>query len=142
MQIDPSQIGLVIGSGGKTVKQIQETHGVDDISIEDDGSVFIIGTKTAVVATVEAITLLTKVYTVGERYDATVTGITDFGAFASFDEENGTGLIHISEIADHHVQNVTDVLTIGDTVPVQIIKNDNGKIGLSIKAVEPHFGLS
>lgn len=142
IEIDPSQIGLVIGSGGKTVNQIKDTHGVDDISIEDDGSIFLIGTPEAVAGAVDAIQALTKVYEVGERYNATITGITDFGAFASFDNGNSEGLIHISEIADHHIKTVTDVLSQGDVVPVEIIKNERGKIGLSIKAVEPEFGLT
>lgn len=140
MQIRPEQIGLVIGSGGKTVNQIKEMHGAEEISIEDDGSIFIIGTPDAVTATVTAIEQLTKVYAVGDQYNATITGITDFGAFASFDHGNGKGLIHISEIADRHIKTVEEVLAIGDTVPVEIIKNEQGKIGLSIKVREPDFG--
>jgi len=142
IQIDPSQIGLVIGSGGKTVNQIKDTHAVEEISIEDDGSIFVIGTKDAVTAAVAAIEKLTKTYEVGERYEATITSITDFGAFASFDNGDGEGLIHISEIAIRHIETVASVLKIGDRVPVEVIKNNHGKIGLSIKAVEPDFGLT
>ena len=138
-QILPEQIGLVIGSGGKTVNGIKERSGVIDISIEEDGTIYITGKKESVSQAVNAITQLTKVYDVGEKYEAIITSITDFGAFAHFDDKNAEGLIHISELAPHRISTVADVLTVGDTVPVQIIKNENGKIGLSIKAADSTF---
>ena len=136
-QIAPEQIGLVIGSGGKTINGIKERSGVQEISIEDDGMIYITGNKTAVGAALEEIKNLTKVYEVGDTYTATVTSITHFGAFAHFDDGNAEGLIHISEIAPHRIEKVEEVLSVGDTVPVCIIKNENGKIGLSIKATDP-----
>lgn len=99
--------------------------------------IYITGNKTAVGAALEEIKNLTKVYEVGDTYTATVTSITHFGAFAHFDDGNAEGLIHISEIAPHRIEKVEEVLSVGDTVPVCIIKNENGKIGLSIKATDP-----
>ena len=135
IMIAVEQIGLVIGSGGKTINGIKDATGAADITIEDDGAVYISGHKEAVRAAVAQIEQLTKVYEIGERYTATITTITDFGAFATFDEGRAEGLIHISEIASHHVANVKDELSIGDTVDVVVIKNENGKVGLSIKQV-------
>jgi polyribonucleotide nucleotidyltransferase len=138
--IDPAQIGLVVGSGGKTINHLKDVHQVDDISIDDDGTVYVVGTQESVVAAINAIERLTKTYAVGESYTATITRITDYGAFATFDDGGGAGLIHISEIAERHVASVDEVLSVGDQVPVQIIKNERGKIALSIKAREPNFG--
>ncbi len=138
-QILPEQIGLVIGSGGKTVNGIKDTSGVNDISIEEDGTIYITGTVATVPVARAAIEKLTKVYTVGEQYEAVITSIKDFGAFAHFDNGNGEGLLHISEIATQRIEAVVDVLAVGDTVPVQIIKNEQGKIGLSIKVRNPDW---
>ena len=137
--IKPEQIGLVIGGGGKTINGIKDASGVDDISIEDDGSVYITGPKEAVEDALQRIISLTKVYELGERYDATITNLATFGAFASFDDGNAEGLIHISEIASRRIEAVESILSVGDVVPVVVIKNDNGKIGLSIKQAAPEF---
>ncbi len=131
--IPVEQIGLVIGPGGKTINGIKEASGVRDITIEDDGAIYITGTQQTTATAVRAIERLTKVYEIGERYDATIISIADFGAFASFDDGNAEGLIHISEIAQGRVESVAAELTVDDVVPVVIIKNENGKIGLSMK---------
>jgi S1 RNA binding domain protein len=74
----------------------------------------------------------------GEIYTGVVTGITKFGAFVKIDEQL-TGLVHISEVADTYVKEVSDFLTVGDEVKVKVLNvADGGKIGLSIKkAVAP-----
>jgi S1 RNA binding domain protein len=74
----------------------------------------------------------------GEIYTGVVTGITKFGAFVKIDEQV-TGLVHISEVADTYVKEVSDFLTLGDEVKVKVLNvADGGKIGLSIKkAVAP-----
>jgi len=70
---------------------------------------------------------------VGSKVKGKVTGITNFGAFVEL-EENKTGLVHISEVADSYVKDINDYLTVGDTVEVKIINVEkDGKIGLSIK---------
>ena len=75
---------------------------------------------------------------VGEIYEGVVTGITKFGAFVKIDEKT-TGLVHISEVADTYVKEISDFLQVGSEVKVKVLNvADNGKIGLSIKkAVTP-----
>lgn len=69
----------------------------------------------------------------GEIYEAKITGITKFGAFAEV-EAGVTGLIHISEVANTYVKEVTDFINVGDTVRVKVVSiNEGGKIGLSVK---------
>lgn len=138
LKILPDQIGLVIGSGGKTINGIKEETAVDEISIEDDGTVYISGTNGSAAQAADRIRALTKVYEVGEQLDVTITKLTDFGAFARLDEQN-EGLIHISEIAPFRINTLDHVLTVGETVPVVVIKVENGKIGLSIKQRNPEF---
>lgn len=138
LTIKPEQIGLVIGGGGKTINSIKEDTGVDEISIEEDGTVYITGRNGTAAAAAERIRALTKVYEVGERVEATITKVVDFGAFARLDPFN-EGLIHISEIAPFHIRDVHDVLEAGQQVPTVVTKVEDGKIGLSIKAADPDF---
>jgi len=73
---------------------------------------------------------------VGNKVEGTVTGITDFGAFVELPEGN-TGLIHISEVADTYVKDISNYLQEGEDVKVKVINvEDDGKIGLSIKKLE------
>lgn len=139
--IEPEQIGLVIGSGGKTIKQIEDDTDVSDIHIEDDGSVFITGDKASTQRAAEKILTLTHVYQPGEELEVTIVKLTKFGAFAKLDDQH-EGLIHISEIAPFRIEKVSDVLETGESVKVIITKVDNGKIGLSIKAIQPEFATN
>jgi polyribonucleotide nucleotidyltransferase len=134
----PEQIGLVIGGGGKTINSIKEATGVEEISIEEDGTVFITGRNGTAQAAADRITALTRIYEVGETATVTITRIADFGAFAKLDEFN-EGLIHISEIAPFRLEKMDGVLKEGESVTVKIIKVDEGKIGLSIKKADPTF---
>jgi polyribonucleotide nucleotidyltransferase len=138
VQILPEQIGLVIGGGGKTINAIKEETGVEEITVEEDGSVFITGKKHTAEKAAEKIRLLTKVYEVGTKIEVTITSIKPFGLFAKLDALN-EGLIHISEIAPFHVTAIEDFLQVGDVVPVVISKVEKGKIGLSIKQADPDF---
>lgn len=138
LTILPEQIGLVIGGGGKTINGIKDTTGVTEITIEDDGTVFITGKNGTAEAAAAKIRSLTKRYTIGERADATITKITTFGAFAKLDSYN-EGLIHISEIAPFRLETLDGVLEVGETVPVIVSKIEEGKIGLSIKQADPEF---
>lgn len=141
MKIMPEQIGLVIGGGGKTINGIKDDTGVEEISIEDDGTVFISGKNGTAEAAEARIAALTKVYTVGERLTATVTRIADFGAFARIDDLN-EGLIHISEIAPFRIESMDGILKEGDQVPVIISKVAEGKIGLSIKQANSEWAAN
>ena len=74
---------------------------------------------------------------IGDVLEGKVTGITKFGAFVKLDN-NTTGLVHISEVADTYVKEISDFLNVGDTVTVKVVNiGDNGKIGLSIKQAKP-----
>ncbi len=138
LTILPEQIGLVIGSGGKTINGIKDETGVEEISIEDDGTVFITGKNGTGRAAADKILALTKRYAIGEHAQATITKLAAFGAFARLDSYN-EGLIHISEIAPFRLETVEGILTVGETVPVVVSKVEDGKIGLSIKQADPDF---
>jgi polyribonucleotide nucleotidyltransferase len=136
--IKPEQIGLVIGGGGKTINGIKDATGVEEITIEEDGTVFITGKGGSAEKAADRIRSLTKVYEVGEKMEVTVTRLATFGAFAKLDDYN-EGLIHISEIAPFRLETMDGVLKEGEVVPVVISKVDEGKIGLSIKQAVPDF---
>lgn len=138
LTILPEQIGLVIGGGGKTINKIKEESRVTEISIEDDGTVFITGNNGTAQLAAETILSMTKVYAIGEELTVTISKITTFGAFAKMDEYH-EGLIHISEIAPFRLETVEGSLAEGETVKVAIVKIEEGKIGLSIKKIDPDF---
>lgn len=138
LTILPSQIGLVIGGGGKTINGIKEDTGVEEIMIEDDGTVFITGKNGTAEAAAERIKALTKQYVIGEKVEVTITKLATFGAFARIDSFT-EGLIHISEIVPFRIESLEGVLTVGETVPAVVSKLENGKIGLSIKQADPDF---
>ena len=137
MKVLVEQIGLVIGPGGKMINGIRERTGVDDITIEDDGSVFITGSNGTAEAAYKEIHDLTRTMEVGERFDGEVVRIMDFGAFVKIGP-NTDGLVHVSEIAPYRVDKITDAVQIGDIVPV-ILKeiDEKGRYNLSIKAADP-----
>jgi polyribonucleotide nucleotidyltransferase len=136
LKIDPDQIGMVIGSGGKTIKEMSEKTETE-ISIEDDGTIFISGLdNNSIEEARKIIESITKEYEVGEIVEGKIVRIMDFGAIVELGP-NKDGMIHISEISHERTENVSDVLKTGDIVKVKIIKiDDEGKIGLSIKALE------
>lgn len=138
VKILPEQIGLVIGSGGKTINSIKDDTGVEEISIEEDGTVYISGKNGTADLAADKIRALTKVYEIGDRTEATITRLATFGAFAKLDDFN-EGLIHISEIAPFRLETVEGVLKEGEVVPVEVSKVEDGKIGLSIKRADPDF---
>ncbi|MEM9336895.1 MAG: polyribonucleotide nucleotidyltransferase [Patescibacteria group bacterium] len=138
LTILPDQIGLVIGSGGKTINGIKDETGVEEISIEDDGAVFITGKDGSAETAAERIRSITKVYEVGEKLEVEITRVAPFGAFAKLDDYN-EGLIHVSEMASFRIETVEDFVKVGDAVPVVISKVEADKIGLSIKQADPEF---
>lgn len=139
LKVRVDQIGLVIGPGGKTINGIKDRTGVTDITIEDDGSVFITGKDGTAELARDEIASLTHVYTAGERYEGEVVRLMDFGAFVKIGK-NAEGLVHISEIAPFRIQKVEDVLSVGEVVPVIIREIDEKeRINLSIKMADPEF---
>ena len=136
--IDKEQIGLVIGPGGKMIKEITEKTGAQ-INIEQDGTVYITGKNGSADSAREIIYNLTREYKVGERFTGVVTRLMDFGAFVSIGP-NTEGLVHVSEIAPFRVDRVSSVLREGMQVPVIIKEIDEKKrINLSIKNADSTF---
>ncbi len=136
IKIKPDQIGSVIGSGGKTIKEIMEKTGVE-IDIDDDGSVFITGVNEAGVdEAVRIVESITHEFTPGEIIEGKVTKILDFGAVVEFGP-NSDALLHISELAHRRVEKVEDVVKLGDVIKVKVLRVEEGKIGVSLKALTP-----
>ncbi len=138
VKIKPDQIGLVIGSGGKTINQIKDTTQVE-IDIEDDGSVFITGKNGSAEKAAIIIREMTREYLAGEKFIGEITKIVEFGAFVKIGA-NTEGLLHISEIAPMRIEKVENVLSLGEKIPV-IIKeiDERDRIKLSLKDTDPDF---
>jgi polyribonucleotide nucleotidyltransferase len=141
LTVKPDQIGMVIGGGGKTINGIKEMAGVSDITIEDDGSIFITGTNGSAAKAKAMIEDIVREYHAGEQFDGEVTRMMDFGAFVKIGNgKNAEGLVHVSEIAPFRIEKVGDVLSVGERVRVMIKEIDEkGRINLSIKAADPEF---
>jgi len=135
MKINPDRIRDVIGKGGATIRAITEETGTS-IDITDDGSVKIASVDAS--AGEEAkrrIEQLTADVTVGNIYEGKVAKLMDFGAFVTI-LPGKDGLVHISQICEERVQNVSDKLSEGDIVKVKVLEVDKqGRIRLSMKAV-------
>jgi polyribonucleotide nucleotidyltransferase len=141
MKVRPDQIGLVIGGGGKTINGIRDVSKVDDITIEDDGSIFITGKGGSAEMAKGMIESLVKEYKPGEAYDGEVTRMMDFGAFVRIGPgKDAEGLVHVSEVAPFRIAKISDALGVGEKVRVMIKEiDDKGRLNLSIKAVDPEF---
>ncbi|MDN3508602.1 MAG: polyribonucleotide nucleotidyltransferase [Candidatus Neptunochlamydia sp.] len=133
IRIKPSQIGTVIGPGGKQIRAIVEETGVD-INIDDDGNVSIASTSAnGMERAREIIHDLTAEAEIGKTYKGKVVTIKDFGLFVAF--LNVQGLCHISEIVHERIENIYDHYKEGDQIEVKVLDIDkNGKIRLSRKA--------
>lgn len=135
IKIKPDKIREVIGSGGKVIRGITEQTGVK-IEIQDDGTINIasadpIAVKKAI-AIIEGICAEAEV---GKTYSGKVMKIAEFGAFVEI-LPNTQGLLHISEIANERVRQVTDVLKEGEMIDVKVLEVDRaGRIKLSRKAL-------
>lgn len=135
ISIDKEKIGAIIGPGGKTIRAIAEDSKAT-IDVEDDGTI-LIGSVSAEGANkaIEIIEGLTKEVEVGEKYNGKVTRVMAFGAFVEI-LPGKEGLVHISELADHRVGRVEDVVDVGDEVMVMVTEIDRmGRINLSRRAV-------
>jgi len=135
IDIDPSRIGEVIGPGGKIINGIIARTGVS-IDIDDIGKVFIAAKeKSALEAGVKEVRSILKEFQVGEIIEGSVIRVLEFGAIVDLGGGKD-GMIHVSELKDGFVKNVTDVINMGDFVRAKIIKISEGKIGLSIKQLK------
>jgi polyribonucleotide nucleotidyltransferase len=135
LSISPDKIGELIGPGGKNIRKLQDEYNVK-IDIDEMGKVFISGFNSDDVnATKEYVEAIMVEAVVGAIYDAKITKIMIFGAFAEI-LPGKEGLIHISQLSNHHTKRVKDVVKEGDIVKVKVIEIDKqGRINLSIKAV-------
>ena len=135
IKIPVDKIGMLIGPGGKTIRSIiEETK--TTVDVQDDGTVTI-GSPDAAASqkAIEIIKNLTKEVEVGEIYTGKVVKILAFGAFVEL-LPGRDGLVHISELADHHVPSVEDVVNIGDEITVVVTEIDQmGRVNLSRRAL-------
>jgi polyribonucleotide nucleotidyltransferase len=134
IKINPDKIGELIGPGGKNIKAIQAESGAE-ISIEDDGTVFIYASrKESLERAVEMVSGQFQEIEVGKLYTGRVVSTTNFGAFMNLGGKKD-GLIHISELADFRVNKTEDVVKTGDIVTAKCIGiDDKGRIKMSRKA--------
>lgn len=136
LHINPEKIGALIGPGGKTIRAIIEATGAT-IDVEDDGRVFVATADgeaaQRAVAMVEA---LTREIKVGEVFTGKVVRIMPFGAFVNL-VPGKDGMVHVSELDTKRVENVEDVVQMGDELNVMVIAVEpgTGKISLSRRAI-------
>jgi polyribonucleotide nucleotidyltransferase len=134
IQIDPSQIGLLIGKGGETIRALSDEF-ESQIDVNDDGQVLVYSANGELGdALVERVRLMMKEVEVGDEYVGKVVKTTTFGAFIELSK--GTdGLLHISNVSPgERVESVEDVLNKGDEVSVRVVEVDRerGRIGLRL----------
>ncbi len=135
-KINPDRIRDVIGKGGATIRALTEETGTT-IDLDDDGTVRIASVdKAAGEEAKRRILELTADAEVGKVYEGRVSKIMDFGAFVTI-LPGKDGLVHISQISNERVENVSDKLSEGDVINVKVLEIDKqGRIRLSMKAVD------
>lgn len=135
IKIKPEKVREVIGAGGKVIRGIVDETGVK-IDIEDDGTIHVASSDPrASKRAIEIINSICAEAEVGQVYQGKVVKIMDFGAFVEV-LPNTSGLLHISEIANERIRQVTDVLHEGDVIDVKVLDIDRaGRIKLSRKVL-------
>jgi len=137
LRIKIEKIRDLIGSGGRTINGIVDKTGVK-IDIEDDGLVMVSGNNPEKMAeALEIIKGVTSDPEVGKIYQGKVTRIMDFGAFVEI-LPGKEGLVHISQLAAFRVNQVEDIVKLGEIIPVKLMEIDSqGRLNLSKKAADP-----
>jgi polyribonucleotide nucleotidyltransferase len=140
IKIPIDKIREVIGPGGKMIREIVAETGAK-IDIEDDGTVKVAAVdESASKAAIDRIREITAEPEIGVIYTGKVVKIVDFGAFVNFLGARD-GLVHISELADHRVEKVTDIVQEGAEVKVKVLETDDrGKVRLSMRVVDQETG--
>jgi polyribonucleotide nucleotidyltransferase len=140
LMVPKDKIREVIGTGGKVIRELQETTGTK-IDIEDDGTVRVASAdQDKMNEAVRRIREIVAEPEVGAIYTGTVVKLMDFGAFVNFLGKRD-GLVHISELAPKRVAQVSDVVKEGDVVKVKCLAiDDRGKVKLSMKRVDQATG--
>ena len=136
VQIDTKKIRDIIGKGGETIRRLVEETGAQ-IDVDDSGKVTIYGdTPDSRAMAVEQINAITAEPEVNKIYTGKVANIVEFGAFVTI-MPGRDGLVHISEIAEERVENVSDYFVEGEEVKVKVLEVDRqGKIRLTMKGLE------
>ncbi|MEK7162453.1 MAG: polyribonucleotide nucleotidyltransferase, partial [Patescibacteria group bacterium] len=137
IKIDPEKIGMVIGPGGKIINGlIKAANNEVGIDIEEDGSIFISSTNEELAQkTLKSIEGIVREFKVGDIVEGEVIKILDFGAIVDLGGDQD-GMIHVSELREGFVKRVEDVVKLGSFVRAKVIRAEEGKIGLSIKALQ------
>ena len=140
VKIPVDKIRDVIGSGGKTIRDIVDTTGAK-LNVDDDGTIQVSALdKESIEAAKKRIHELTAEAEVGEIYEGTVVSIKDFGAFVNFFGPKD-GLVHVSQMANERVGHPKDVVKEGQKVFVKLMGfDDRGKVRLSMKVVDQDTG--
>jgi len=136
LKISTEKIGELIGPGGKNVKAIIAATGCS-VDINDDGTVLIGSTEAGKSdEAIKMVKALTDDIAVGNIYTVKVKRIMNFGAMCEIAPRKD-GLVHVSELANRFIKNVTDVVKVGDEIKVKVIGIDEmGRVNLSKKALE------
>jgi polyribonucleotide nucleotidyltransferase len=136
IKINPDKIGAVIGKGGEVINKITAETGAE-IDIKEDGLITVAASDAAnIEKALNWIKSLTEEPEVGRIYEGKVVSIKDFGAFVNI-LPGIDGMVHISQLSNERVENVTDVLTEGETIKVKLTGIDErGRLSLSIKAID------
>ena len=140
IKVEADKIRDVIGSGGKTIRDIVDTTGAK-LNVEDDGTIQISALdRESIDAAKKRIRELTAEPEAGEIYEGKIVSIKDFGAFVNFFGPKD-GLVHVSQMADERIGHPKDLVKEGDTVWVKLMGfDDRGKVRLSMKAVDQETG--
>ena len=140
IKIPTDKIRVVIGTGGKVIREIVEKTGAK-INVEDDGTVKVASSDhEAIKAAIKWIRGLTAEPEIGQIYDGKIVKVMDFGAFVNFFGPKD-GLVHVSELASSRVANPKDVVKEGQAVKVKLLGfDDRGKVRLSMKQVDQTTG--
>jgi polyribonucleotide nucleotidyltransferase len=140
IKVPTDKIRDVIGSGGKTIRDIVDTSGAK-VNIDDDGTVQVSATDRASIdAALKRIREITAEPEVGQIYEGKVVSIKDFGAFVNFFGPKD-GLVHVSQMSKERIGHPKDVLSEGQTVFVKLMGfDDRGKVRLSMKTVDQATG--
>jgi len=136
IEIDTKKIRDVIGKGGETIRRLVEETGAQ-IDVEDSGKVTVYGdTPESRSMAIERINALTEEPEVNKIYTGKVANIVDFGAFVTI-MPGRDGLVHVSEISEERVENVSDYFVEGEEVKVKVLEVDRqGKIRLTMKGLD------
>ena len=135
IEVPVDKIGAIIGPGGRSIRQLEEDTGAD-ITVEDDGSVFITAVDQASgKAAFDRIQALTQDPEPGQIFTGKVVRILPFGAFVEI-APGKDAMVHVSELAEERVERVEDVVNVGEELTIMVIEIDNlGRINASRKAL-------